>query len=426
MASSATVSTLRNRIRVQLEAAGGFTEPLAVTASSQDLAALRDRVEARLQDSGNLRWSTDDVDEGIRTALQQYSRRHPDHGISTITLSAAGREISISTITDLIRVEKVWWDYDSSTPGYPPVWRQFEVWPGSLLYIDDAEEPASGDNVRIWYSKRQTIEDLDSATATTFPAEDEDVMVTGGAYFCAHQRSMELAEGLQVDRDVVKRLEDWADERGKNFRYQLGIKPPAWQRYAYGYDQDDLDEAIRWALHRYSEMSPDRKITSVTLSAAGREVDISSVSGYIEIERVWWDYDSGDPEHSPRWRDFELWPGDILFINEADEPASGDVVRVWYTLLHTLNGLDSATATTIPADADTLIVTGATGYAAQERVQEQAQRSVPRKLREWADARLREFERGLRLVARRGAARHSGIAVGAALDRWDSGGGKWD
>lgn len=427
--SSATLNSLRDRIRVQVEAAAGQTEPLAVTASSIELNAgtltLRDRVEARLQDSGNTRWSTADTDEAIRTSLEQYTRLNPHEAIGTVTLSANGREIDISSLTGLIRVQKVWWDYDSSSPGFPPNWRQFEMWPDSILYIDDRSEPQDGDKVRIWHTKNHTVKGLDAATATTVAADDIEIIVTGAAHFAARTRAIELSESLNVDRDVVKRLEDWADEEGKNFRFHTRGKLPAWQRRARAYEQEDIDEAIRWALHRYSEIKPDRAITTLTLSATGREIDISSITDDITIERVWWDYDSSAPENPPRWRNFELWPDDILYIKDPAEPQSADVVRLWYTRLQTINGLDGASTTTLDLDAETLIVTGATGYVAQERVQEDPARSIPRKLREWASARIREFERALKLLARREAARHSGIATTPALDRWDSEGSGW-
>ena len=424
-AGSATVSSLRLRIRTALENASGFTEPLVVTASSATLTTLRDRVEAYLQDSGNTRWSTDDLDEAITQAIDQYSRSNPYAALATITLTANGREIDISSITGLLRVEQVWWDYDSSTPGYPPNYRQFKVWPGALLYINDPLEPQSGDVVRIWYNKRHTLTDLDSAVATTIPDEDLSYIVIGAGHFAALSRAMELAESMTVDHDVVKRLQDWADNAGKNFRYGIGQNPPAWQRYAYAYDQDDIDEALRWAIQRYSEVNPDRTEISLTLAATGREVDISSITDYVQIYRVWWDYDSADPAYPPDWRAFEQWPGDILFIKDGSEPATGEVVRVFYTRVHTLDGLDSASATTLPDDAETLIVTGACGYVAQEREQEQPGRSVPTKLREWAEARLKEFERGLRALGRRQASRHSGIAQGPTLDRWDDDTAGW-
>jgi hypothetical protein len=428
-ASTKTLNNLRDRIRTQLESASGFTEPMVVTASAIKLSTgapnIRDRVESRLQDSGNARWSTDDTDEAIRTALEYYTRQNPYRAIGTITLAAAGREISLATLTGLIRVEKVWWDYDSTTPGYPPNWRQFEVWPGSILYIDDREEPAAADVLRVWYTKQHTINELDSATATTIPAEDVDVIVTGAAHFAARARAVELAEQATVDDEVVARLIKWADEEGDAFRYGVRQKPPSWQRYAYAYDQGDIDEALRWALYRYTEVYPQHKISSLTLAAAGREVDISTLTGYIDVLRAWWEYTSTDPQYPPHWREFEVWPGDILFVNAGDEPAIGDVVRVFYTLPHTLSGLDSATATTIPERDINLLVTGATGFVAEERVQEQPTRNVPRKLREWASSRLREFERGLARLARREAAKHSGIAPVPSLDRWETGHDGW-
>jgi len=424
-ASAATLSSLRLRIRTALANASGFTEPLVVTASSATLTTLRDRVEAHLQDSGNTRWSTDDLDEAIRQALEQYSRQNPNTAIGSIALTANGREISLASLTGLLRVEKVWWDYDSSTPGYPPNWRQFQVWPGSILYVDDPSEPQNGDVVRVWYTKKHTLNALDSATATTIPDEDISYLVMGAAHFAALSRAVELSESMTTDHDVVKRLTEWADNAGKNYRYGIAQRPPAWQRYAYAYAQEDIDEAIRWALARYSEINPDQTIASITLAATSREVDISSITDYIQVQRVWWDYDSSDPEYPPSWRNFEQWPGNILFIKDADEPATGDVVRIWYTRQHSLNGLDSASTTTFPDDAETLIVTGATGYAAMEREQEQPGFSVPVKLREWADIKLREFERGLKALGRRLATRHSGIAQGPTLDRWDDDGSGW-
>ena len=198
------------------------------------------------------------------------------------------------------------------------------------------------------------------------------------------------------------------------------------RRYALAHNQDDVDEAIRWALHRYAEVRPQRIITTKTLSASGREIDITGdTTDLIDVERVWWGYTASDPEYLPNWRDFELWTGDILYVKDGNEPQSGDVVRIFYTSPQTINGLDGASVTSFRPDDETLIVTGASGFAAQERVQDQASRYIPRKLREWATKMLGLFERGLKRVARREAARASGIAVVPVLDRWDAEGDGW-
>jgi hypothetical protein len=413
-----TLNDVRDRIRTQLEAASGLIEPQVLTPSSATLTTLRDRVEARLQDATNARWSTDDLDEAIRTALEQYSKYNPDHKLTTVNVSAAGREIDVSGISDVLQIEKVWWDYDSSDPTYPPNFRQFEVWPGDVLYIDDRDEPQNGDVVRIWYTALHTLEDLDSATATTIPADDEGTIVTGACHFAAHSRAIELAEQVTAHDDVFDQLRKFADEMGRNFRYQAQIDLRVYEKQARAYDQGDIDEAIRWALYRFSEVKPHRAITTVTLSAAGREVDISSIT-YLEIERVWLDYDSSDPEYKPDWADFEVWPGDLLFINESDEPDSGDVLRIWYTTEQTIENLDSATATTVSDRDLNVIVTGAAGYCVQERLQEKDHWWGNRDLREWGIQRLREFEAALGRIASREASRHSGIADTGALDRWD-------
>ena len=64
----------------------------------------------------------------------------------------------------------------------------------------------------------------------------------------------------------MRRLNEWADDEGRTWRYQMSQKPPAWQRRASAYDQGDIDEAIRWALHRYTEVAPRQAIESLTLA----------------------------------------------------------------------------------------------------------------------------------------------------------------
>lgn len=414
----ATLNDIRDRIRTQLEAASGLTEPLVITPSGATLITLRDRVEARLQDASNAKWSADDLDEAIRTALEQYSKYNPAHAIGTVELSAAGREIDISSLSDALQIEKVWWSYDSSDPAYPPEFRQFEVWPGDVLYIDDREEPAVDDVVRIWYTKMHTIEDLDSATATTIPADDEGTIVTGACHFAAHSRALELAEQVTAHDEVYDQLKKYADEMGRNFRYQAQIDLRVHVKRAQAYSQEDIDEAVRWALYRYTEVKPHRAIGTVTLSSDGREVDISSLS-YLEIERVWLDYDSSDPDYEPDWADFEVWPGDVLFIDESLEPDSGDVLRIWYTTEHTISGLDSATETTVSDRDVNVLVTGAAGYCAQERLQEKETWWGNRDLREWGIQRLKEFEAALSRIQAREGTKHSGVAPTGQLDRWD-------
>lgn len=416
---TATLTTLRARVRTQLENASGFPDPLPVATSSETLTTLRDRVELTLQDATNARWATADIDEAIEKALEEYNRHSPAMAVTTLTLAADGREVDISSISNLIRVQKVWWPYDSADPGWPPNWCQFETYPGNILFLDTPTEPEAAEKVRIWYTTPALLSGLNAAASTTIPLDDLTYIINGAAYYATSQRAMELAESLNPDRDLVETLLKWSDDHGKAFRYGIRKDAPAWQRYAYGYRNDDIDEGIDWALGRLNEIAPVETIGAVTLSAAGREIDISSLTGLLHVTRVWWPYTAASPEHPPNWVNFEQLPGNLLFLNTGREPGAGDVVRVWYTRLAQISGLAGATSTTFPGDAETLIVTGAVGFVAQERILEKQGWRIPRDLAEWAIQRLKEFERGLQAYAKRQAARHAGLLQLPALDRWD-------
>ena len=154
-------------------------------------------------------------------------------------------------------------------------------------------------------------------------------------------------------------------------------------------------------------------------------VDISSIA-YANIERIWWDYDSSAPGHPPKWRDFEVWADDTLFVNDPQEPQDGDTVRIWYTTDHTLNGLDAATETTFPDRHASVLALGASAFAASSRrvtILEElgANTWAPRNLREWAEAQLQRFYAQLEKLGKRRASLDSGIAPMPNIDRFDTG-----
>ncbi len=188
-----------------------------------------------------------------------------------------------------------------------------------------------------------------------------------------------------------------------------------------------LDEAIRLTLDELSLIQPQRAVGTVTLAAAGREISLAALPPLLHVERVWWEYLAAAPDYPPAWRKFELWPGKNLWIDDGLEPQAGDVVRVFYTARHTLNGLDAATVTTLPDDQASLIVVGATGHAARSRALSVADRVnvdgwTSQRMNEWGEAQLKDFRNGLARLSRQAAARASGIAGAPLLDRWEDGG----
>ncbi len=173
--------------------------------SSLTLTTLRTRIQNFLVDTGAATFPSDTVDAGIRLALQELSRAACESGatvrandvIGTLTPTVNQREVSLSTLTGLIDVTRVWFPYESADPTERPNWVDFEIWWNAgtpTLFLDIAGVPDGVDVARIFYRKQHTLNALDSATATTFDAAIEDALLIGAAGHACLARSMDLNE----------------------------------------------------------------------------------------------------------------------------------------------------------------------------------------------------------------------------------------
>ena len=171
-----------------------------------------------------------------------------------------------------------------------------------------------------------------------------------------------------------------------------------------------IDEALRQSLALYSAVNPQRLNTTVTLASATREVDISGIAGLTDVLEVWLPYTAASPEYPPNRRSFEHWyDAQVIYLPVGDEPSASDVARVFYGKPQALQDLDGATATTLPPTDESLIVTGASGFAAISRSIDLAEqvtvgRGDAGNIERWGQARIAEFEAGLEDVATRIAA----------------------
>jgi len=103
--------------------------------------------------------------------------------------------------------------------------RRSDTWPpnkvrGFRLWWDDAQpvlfldilcgaQPQQDDELRIWYAKRQTIQDLDSAAVTTIMPDHESSLVKGAAAHCALSRTVDLIEVAGADLYAIGLLGTW-------------------------------------------------------------------------------------------------------------------------------------------------------------------------------------------------------------------------
>ena len=227
------------------------------------LAGFRDRVEVMLQDTGNAIWDTDVIDEAIQQALDQYNDVNPLHMETVITLPGDGREIALSGITGFLNVLDVWWPYDSDAAAetWPPNrvrgWRLWwdDAQPVIFLEIRDSSQPQTDEEVRIWYAKRQTIQDLDSADSTTIRGDHESLIVLGAAGHAAMSRAIDLVEVVGTDLYQVGIMGTWGQRKLREFQAavrelerQYARRGPSW---GAGWSLDKWDEGRDQVLNTY-------------------------------------------------------------------------------------------------------------------------------------------------------------------------------
>jgi len=122
----------------------------------------------------------------------------------------------------------------------------------------------------------------------------------------------------------------------------------------YQWSDDELTRHINRALRELSERLPLPAKATLPTASGSREVDISSLTDRVMIQAVEYPID----EFPARYQRFSIW-GDTLTIISGPEP-NGSNCYVYYGQLHTID----ANGSTIPANYEDLVATGACGYAA--------------------------------------------------------------
>jgi hypothetical protein len=194
-----------------------------------DLLDFRDRIELMLMDTGNAIWDVSTIDVALDDAMTEYNLATQLHMETVITLPGDGREIALNGITGLVKVIDVWWPYDSaaSEETWPPNRvRGWRVWwddaqPVLILDIKDGSQPQLNEEMRIWYSKLHTIQDLNSAASTTLPPNHYRIVELGAAGYCAMSRTVDLVETAGTDLYQVSILGTWGQRKLREFRAML-------------------------------------------------------------------------------------------------------------------------------------------------------------------------------------------------------------
>jgi hypothetical protein len=185
---------------------------------------------------------------------------------------------------------------------------------------------------------------------------------------------------------------------------ELELKDTANERWS----DDELTAHIRRALGAYTSVAPQRLAATIDTAADVREYSLASLAGLMEVTDLWYPWDEDEPAYPPPRPHWSMVRDGWLLLEVDDAPTGDgtDVLRVFYTAPHTIQGLDGATASTLDQQGEQLVILGATAYAAMQRAQSlmgtvTVSGWTPRQFLEWATARAKAFEVGLEQVRRR-------------------------
>ena len=171
------------------------------------------RVDLRDEEAANYRWSDGELDRHIGRAVRELSVVLPREQKTTLLTTAASREISISTLEDLLRIAAVEWPVGLWPPAYVP----FSVWQTTLTLLVDSA-PAGVENVSVFWERVHQVDE----TTSTLPVQHEDVVLIGAAGYAATEwasfaTNRVNVSGPDVDRDYAI----WGRSRLAEFSRQL-------------------------------------------------------------------------------------------------------------------------------------------------------------------------------------------------------------
>lgn len=186
------------------------------------LAQMLDEIESQLNDTGNAVWSTALLTRAVAAALQEINRTYPRLVAETISAADATREydLSVALSQPLLAVTAVWYPYDSAYP-YPPSLPNWRMLADTILYLMVAEDPSSGEEIRVFYLAPHTISGLESATASTLNRILEELVIEGA---CAHAVAIKAADAINkinTDRETPQQWREEADRRLRQWYARL-------------------------------------------------------------------------------------------------------------------------------------------------------------------------------------------------------------
>jgi len=179
-----------------------------------DLSTMRTilRRDLKDEDTGNYRWSDDELDRHIAHAVKEFSESVPLPVKATMPTTSSSRVIDISSLTDRVMVEAV----EYPVGKFPLCYQRFALW-GHILTLFGNEVP-NGSDCNVYYGVLHTLD----AGGSTIPTKFEDLIATGAEGYAAIEWASYAINRVSLGGSKTpSQFLTWGNGKLRQFRNEL-------------------------------------------------------------------------------------------------------------------------------------------------------------------------------------------------------------
>lgn len=179
-----------------------------------NLAQMRAAVRQDLhdEDPAAYRWTDAVLDRHITRAVAEYSLASPLEQRTTLQTTPNSRDLSVTTLTNLIDIEAVEWPVGN----FPPARVGFSLWQTTIT-LDTVNAPSGTENVYVYWTKPHAVD-----AGTTVPVAHDHIIAAGAAGYAALDWTSFASNRVNTGgEDVWGRYKSFADERLRGYRAEL-------------------------------------------------------------------------------------------------------------------------------------------------------------------------------------------------------------
>jgi hypothetical protein len=190
-----------------------MTAATATTPVTREDLLARLRVELHDEDENSYRWEDATLQRHLERAVRELSQVWPRERKSTLETTAGARDISVSGLVDLVRVEAVEWPAGND----PATYVRWSLYDEVLTLLGD-HVPAAAEDAYVFWGSLHTLDDEQS----TLPAVTEESVVQGAAGYAALEWANYAINRANVGgADAWEDYRRWGDQQIESFREGL-------------------------------------------------------------------------------------------------------------------------------------------------------------------------------------------------------------